>query len=423
MTTSTLRGCFILAVLILVIKPLLPGGAFAFGQSGADMAYLSRLQMTTPVRPNSEIRALWVVRDALTSLASVDRLVDFAEQTRFHIIFVQVRGRGDAYYQSSFVVPPDGLEAPLTDFDPLEYLLVRARRAGISVHAWINVLYVWSDPNREPPAGHVVREHPDWLLADSGGARMGERDVSWWQRDGIEGYYLSPSSPVVRQHLADVVRELVARYPLDGVHLDYIRFPAANYGFDPDARTEFALEYGVDPLDLRVRADDVAELTDARAVAILDSIYIDRRCQQVDSMVVAIREAAPGVALSAAVVADPEQARVEKGQDWVRWIQRRWVDFAVPMAYNHSPEGMRSATRMLTRMIGGDRFLIGIALHEGRDAFLEETLFVLREEQAPGFSLFSYNVLATSSYAASFIEEKVLDTIVLPAPETSDTQE
>ena len=62
-------------------------------------------------------------------------------------LFVQVRGRGDAYYESSIV--PAAL--PLRDawkrhgrYDPLEDVLESAHARGIRVHAWMNVYLVQS---------------------------------------------------------------------------------------------------------------------------------------------------------------------------------------------------------------------------------------------------------------------------------------
>ena len=53
--------------------------------------------------PAPELRGLWVVRTALTSPQAVDRAVDQAQQAGFNALFVQVRGRGDAFYRSALV--------------------------------------------------------------------------------------------------------------------------------------------------------------------------------------------------------------------------------------------------------------------------------------------------------------------------------
>jgi uncharacterized lipoprotein YddW (UPF0748 family) len=231
------RAAAIVSVLIAAVwiawEPLPLGGASAFSQEPAvvvddplfQTAYLARLQASTPIFPNDEIRALWVVRDALTTPESINRLVDFAVQTRMHMLFVQVRGRGDVFYRSTIDPPASVLTAPLSDFDPLAYLITLAQRAGISVHAWLNVYLVWSNPSQAPPPSHLMATHPDWLLTDASGHRMDSVPRSQWKKLGIEGYFVSPAIPAMRRHMARVVRELVEAYPIDGIHLDYLRYP------------------------------------------------------------------------------------------------------------------------------------------------------------------------------------------------------
>jgi len=367
--------------------------------------YLPRLLQATAIMPNNELRALWVVRDALRDPESVERMVDFARDARFHLIFVQVRGRGDAYYPSATEPPGLDLVYPVEDFDPLEYVLVLAHRAGIAVHAWINVFYVWSDPGASPPPGHVFHEHPDWFLADPGGTRMSERSVRWWQEDGIEGYYLAPGDRRVRSYLAGVVRELAQRYDIDGIHLDYVRYPARAYGLDPAGRTGFTLRWGVDPVQLGPQRDELTGKIGSEAVAAMDSIYTEWRVAAVDSVVLAIRGAAPGLPLSAAVVPDAQVARYEKGQDWIMWVQRGWIDFAVPMAYNYRPEEARERVRAMHNAVGYYNVIVGLALHDGRSLFLPQTIAELRQEHTLGYSIFSYNVLAEMRFPVRLIEE------------------
>jgi len=210
-------------------------------------AYLTRLRESTSIMPNDEIRALWVVRDALTKPESVERLIDFAVQTRTHMLFVQVRGRADTFYRSAVDPPASILEAPLADFDPLAYLVTLAHRNGIAVHAWINVFLVWSDVSRTPPSTHLAARHPDWLVTDASGVRMDRMPSSKWKKAGVEGWFASPGSAAMRAHMTRVVRELVTGYPVDGIHLDYIRYPNRTLSYDPQDRAAFAVKWGVDP--------------------------------------------------------------------------------------------------------------------------------------------------------------------------------
>ncbi len=422
------RAAAIVPVLIASIwiswEPLPPGGASAFSQVTltdsfpSGIAYLERLRATSQVLPDSEIRALWVVRDALITPESISRLIDFAVQTRTQMLFVQVRGRGDTFYRSSIDPPASILVAPLKDFDPLAYLVTLARREGISVHAWLNVCLVWSNDSDTPPASHLMRLHPDWLLTDADGRRMDRVPRSQWKQLGIEGYFISPAVPEMRRHMARVVRELVSSYDIDGIHLDYIRYPGQTFAYDPVSRSEFAARWGVDPAELATRdRGTIEQALGASGVSLVDSLAAAQRISDVDSMVVAIRAACAGRALSAAVVGDPEQAVREKSQYWASWVHRGWVDFVVPMTYNMPPLEVEHRARVYGRLVGKERFLVGLGVFGGREEYVAESVSLLRAVGVEGFAIFSYNVLAADRFGAALIEEAVLP------PDTSDVDE
>ncbi len=416
---AAVRASVLIASIWMLAEPLPTGGALAFSpQTPADSLsadhvsddtpYLDRLRATTPILPNDELRALWVVRDAITTPESINRLVDFAVQTRIQVLFVQVRGRGDAYYKSDIVPPSSHLQAPLSDFDPLAYLLTVAHREGITVHAWLNVFLIWSERSAPPP-GHLLALHPEWLLTDARGVRMDSEPRGKWKRDGIEGVFMSPAVSDLRRHMARVVRELVTRYDVDGIHLDYIRYPNRRFAFDAASRTAFAIRWGVDPAQLAIGdRGKIQSVIGAAALAYADSLFSQARMADVDSMVVAVREACPGRALSAAVGADPLEASHDKAQDWPTWVHQHWVDFVVPMAYNAPPLELEYRAQVYTRLVGKGRFLVGLGVFGGRDEYLEESVALLRKVGVSGFALFSYNALAEKSFPAALIQQAVL---------------
>jgi len=418
----------LIASIWMLWEPLPPGGASAFAQvtlvdsiapgEPFAMPYLERLRTHTPVLPNEEVRALWVVRDALVTPESITRLIDFAVLTRTHMLFVQVRGRGDAFYRSSTEPRASILTAPLSDFDPLAYLVTLAQREGISVHAWLNVYLVWSNPAETPPPNHLMALHPEWLLTDARGRRMDRVPRDQWKKLGIEGYFISPAVPGMRRHMAGVVRELVENYGIDGVHLDYIRYPNKTFAYDPVSRATFAVRWGVDPAELV--DGDRAGLQDAlgaSGLSLVDSLSVAQRVADVDSMVVGLRAACGVRALSAAVVGDPDLASREKAQYWAGWVHQGWVDFVVPMAYNFPPLEVEARAQVYGRLVGRDRFLIGLGVFDGREEYLAESVELLRNVGVAGYALFSYNSIVKDGYGAALIENAVLP------PDTSDVED
>jgi uncharacterized lipoprotein YddW (UPF0748 family) len=173
-----------------------------------------------------ETRALWVVRHAITTPGRVDQVVEIASQLNINTLLVQVRGRGDAYFQSEITPRAEDLGATSPDFDPLERMIRRAHAAGLEVQAWINVYLVWSagEPPRSPL--HVVNAHPEWISVRADGQRLVEMLPEDFEEQKLEGMYLAPGNPEVKRHLREIVREIVTKYEIDGIHLDYVRYQA-----------------------------------------------------------------------------------------------------------------------------------------------------------------------------------------------------
>ena len=97
--------------------------------------------------------------------------VEMARAGGFNTLIVQVRGRGDAFYESRYEPRSFVLARQPASFDPLAVMLATAHRAGLKVHAWVNVNLV---SDAEPPAArrHIVQ----WQMHSSVGAAA----VSYW---------------------------------------------------------------------------------------------------------------------------------------------------------------------------------------------------------------------------------------------------
>src|SRR5690606_16902094 len=86
-----------------------------------------------------DVRGLWVLRSSLTTPGKIDELVRTAVDGGYNTLLVQVRGRGDAYYQSAVDPRSDDLAGQPASFDPLQRVIERAQASGLKVHAWFNV--------------------------------------------------------------------------------------------------------------------------------------------------------------------------------------------------------------------------------------------------------------------------------------------
>ena len=142
-----------------------------------------------------------------------DTIIKKAKENDINTLFVHVRSHCDAVYPSKlfpFSTIFTGSSAS-PDYDPLGYMIEAAHNAGLEFHAWINPYRILSDGTAED------------IPADSPCYRWLHDSIDENDRNIIEcsgGVYLNPARAEARKLIIDGVRELVAGYDIDGVHLD-----------------------------------------------------------------------------------------------------------------------------------------------------------------------------------------------------------
>jgi uncharacterized lipoprotein YddW (UPF0748 family) len=298
-------------------------------------------------------RFFWLVRDGLQSRASIDSLLNRAAESGANGLIVQVVGRGEAYYYSS-ILPAATFEP---GFDPLAYTIARARPMGMEIHAWVNAFLVWSAPSPPSDSMHVWHAHPEWFMCDRYGRSTRDYTAEQCESSGIVGGTLSPAIPEARAFIASVTSEIATNYDVDGIHLDYIRYPNPSFGFEPDAVGAFYLETGLDPLDIFRRQDGIDAVADQWSQ--WKSKMVTMTIRTVRS---ALRSDAPEVMLSCAVMADPAEAAQHYSCDWVSWLEDGLVDFVCPMAYTTNADRARELATLVTQ-VEADRIVYGIGIY------------------------------------------------------------
>src|SRR6188474_675322 len=208
---------------------------------------------TAPFRAAApeQTRALWVTRATLTSPESIRQMVAAAQAGGFNTLLVQVRGRGDAYYASTIEPRAPELTGK-PSFDPLATVIADAHAAGLRVHAWVAVNLVSSSVSLPASRDHVIYRAPEWLMVPRElAAEMKKIDLrspayvgrlARWTRAHtsiVEGLYTSPLHPAAQDHTAAVIGEIAAKYPVDGIHLDYVRFPSEDFDYSAAAMDQF----------------------------------------------------------------------------------------------------------------------------------------------------------------------------------------
>jgi len=272
-----------------------------------------------------QYRAFWAdaFHYGFKNPGQIDQLLEDVLRAKSNAIFAEVRSRGDSYYVNSVEPPADDPDyAP--GFDALQYLIDNAHARGVEVHAWFPVMPLWT--SSQPPANpnHLWHKH----------GPNAQRDDMWMTVDstGKIGTSLDPGHPGAFQYLADLIVDVAANYDVDGIHLDYIRYPETSiFGFNPVALQRFARLYNrtgsVDPED-----SDFSGFRRAQVTALVRQIYL---------RTFAIK---PRVRISAALITwgngplNDDQYRTKDAysrvfQDWRGWLEEGILDIAVPMNY------------------------------------------------------------------------------------------
>jgi uncharacterized lipoprotein YddW (UPF0748 family) len=335
-----------------------------------------------PLPGAGEVRALWVVRTALLHPDSARAAVARAHHAGFNTLLVQVRGRGDAYYLSSREPRPDQLAGQPEGYDPLALVLEEARARGLAVHAWVNAHVVASALLPPRNARHLIHRDPELLAVPrSLASELFHRDPrdpgyleslrAWTQRNGgqVEGLYTNPAHPRVKDHVEAVVLDLLDRYDLDGIHLDYIRYPSPAFDYSRTSLEAFrdrVRHLGSEPA-LLVAAESGWVRDPFAYVNTFPALWDQFRREQVtalmDRLFVAAKSRRPGLLVSAAVFPGAEDAYGARYQDWERWLREGIVDVVALMAYTTSDPVFEAQVRRAAAVAGPLRVWAGVGAY------------------------------------------------------------
>jgi uncharacterized lipoprotein YddW (UPF0748 family) len=363
------------------------------------------------VANSREIRALWVLRTSLTTPEHIATLVRSARDHGFNTLLVQVRGRGDAYYLGGLEPRATGLQRQPDTFDPLASVLKAGHEAGLRVHAWVNVNLISSATDLPAAREHVVYRHAGWLMVPRDIAQdLAELEpespayvgkLARWTRAqpaDVEGLYTSPVIPAAAAYTESIVRDLVRRYAVDGIHLDYARYPSDRFDYSRPAIREFrASVQGSLPAAVR-RAldtdatDDVFAYPD-RLQGEWRTFRIARMTALMARLHAAVKRERPQALVSVAVAPNIEDALRVRLQDWGAWLATGLVDAICPMAYTTDAAQFAQQIAAAREAAGGRAVWAGIGAYRLAPGETVDNIRTARRLGANGVVLFSYDSL------------------------------
>ena len=263
-------------------------------------------------QPKEEVRAVWLTTafgldwpKSYNKEIQKEEIIDILDELKeanFNTIMLQVRARGDLIYPSKYEPWAKSLTGKLgknPGYDPLKFIIEEAHKKGMEVHAWWNVYKVYGKgiPSESFPE-HVVLKYPNLCR---------EYHDEWWMDPGI---------PEVRKYLLKVVMEMVRNYDIDGIHLDYVRYPNKDFVDDNTYKL-----YGNNEDKSDWRRDNITKFVES----LYDSLqavkpYIKLGCTPI------------GIYKNTGNMHSWE-AYYDTFQDPVKWIKDKKLDYISPQTY------------------------------------------------------------------------------------------
>lgn len=327
-------------------------------------------------------KGLWVIRDQLTSTQKIDSLIQFAEDNKITDLFVQVRGRGRVLYNSSF----ESMEYEDLGFDPLAYILRKSSGSRLRIHAWVNIFLIWSQENPPPEEKHPFNRFRKFILKDFENHSFDEIYHKMIRSRKLEGYYLSPASPEVQDYLTDILKEICLKYQVDGIHLDYFRYPKNNFIFDPAFLNYLSnkYHYAIDELNSSGAPVSVEK---SRQIAYLLSRPLTDFLINYHNW---LAEYFPQVELSVAVKSDPDVAFLSYYQNWEEWINQNMVDFVCPMLYTNRNSEFLKILSKIDALEEKEKIWIGLGAFNKDEWLLRKQMQEIYNRNYKNFLYFSY---------------------------------
>jgi uncharacterized lipoprotein YddW (UPF0748 family) len=176
-------------------------------------------------QPKYEFRAAWVATvdnidwpskgnyDSDNQKKEFLELLDMHKRNGMNAVIVQVRPATDAFYPSEFEPWSEWLtgkqgRAPSPYYDPLEFMIEETHKRGMEFHAWCNPYRAEFNVGASSIApNHITRTHPEWFL------KYGDKR------------YFDPGNKEGQEFVVKVIRDIVHRYKIDGMHFDDYFYP------------------------------------------------------------------------------------------------------------------------------------------------------------------------------------------------------
>ena len=229
-------------------------------------------------------------------------------------IIFQVRPECDALYESniepwSYYLTGEQGAKPYPYWDPLAWMVNECHKRGMELHAWINPYRAKTKTAHSNARNHVIVQHPEWTF----------------QYDGLT--LLNPALQACRDYICDVVRDIVTRYDVDGLHIDDYFYPYPVAGVQiPDAA------------QFRANNNGISDRSDWRRYNV--NLFIEQLYRTVHDAKPWVKVGVSPFGIYRNQKSDPNGSRTNGLQNYddlyadvLLWDAKGWMDYCVPQIY------------------------------------------------------------------------------------------
>jgi uncharacterized lipoprotein YddW (UPF0748 family) len=332
----------------------------------ADQAHQQLVQAYFDAQPSptAEGRAFWNHSGTGAYDGDWPRTARELAAAGFNMILPNMLWGGRAHYPSDVLPRSETYER---FGDQIAQCVAAAHEHGLEVHVWKVNFNLSGAPKSF--VDRIRREQRNQVSVD-----------------GAAHDWLCPSHPENFQLELDSMLEVARKYPVDGLHFDYIRYPGRDKCYCDGCRQRFEADLG------RTVADWPADCYNGP----LREQYAAWRCDRITRLVRAVHDQArqlrPELKISAAVFGAYPDCRESVAQDWPQWIRAGYLDFVCPMDYTQSDANFIGLVRNQLQLVDG-RIPIypGIGQWRLPDDRTVGQIHHARRLGAAGFTIFNLN--------------------------------
>lgn len=367
---------------------------------------------TAAPEPVEEWRGYWVdaFNPGIYDAAQVSELVADAQEVGANALIVQVGRRYDCFCNDALLPRTDASIDP-APYDPLAEVIDQAHAVGIEVHAWVNATTLWNSATPPRSAEHAYNQHGP-------GAEGRDR---WLNKrvDGVEqigaNVWVDPAHPDAVDYFTDAIASIVESYDVDGVNLDYIRYPDHSavetqneWGYSAVSLARFAEHSG----RTDVPEPDDEEFSDWRrdqVSALVRKVYV--RMYEIDPQArLSIDGITYGFGPASHGGFEGTRTYANVAQDWRSWLDEGIVDTVTAMNYkrNWNPDQARMFSEWNDALIDyrADRHVVnGPALYLNE---VEDSVAQAQETRDAGFDGWSGYSYANASLTANGTSDRAV---------------